>query len=265
MTVFYKDDATELRSGDCLDPVAGLASLADRSVDIFITDPPYSEHVHRNHWVGQSFPRGRAGKIESFSRAKELGFAALDSSVRIAAAAEMARLVRRWVLVFSDLESAHLWRSDLESVGLEWVRTGIWHKLDSAPQFTGDRPAGSCEAITICHPPGRKRWNGGGHHAFWEHAVVINVRGSHRVHTAEKPLALMRELVRLFSDPGETIVDPFAGFCTTLRAAKDLDRRSLGWELQEKYLEPSVRRLGQAVLWKTPKQGTLVGNTEVGK
>jgi DNA modification methylase len=58
----------------------------------------------------------------------------------------------------------------------------------------------------------------------------------------------MRELVRLFSDPNELIVDLFAGSGTTLRAAKDLDRRSLGWELQEKYLEPSARRLGQAVL-----------------
>jgi DNA modification methylase len=67
----------------------------------------------------------------------------------------------------------------------------------------------------------------------------------------------MRELVRLFSDPGELVVDPFAGFVTTLRAAKDLDRRSLGWELQERYLKHSARRLGQSVLWRAPLQGTF--------
>jgi site-specific DNA-methyltransferase (adenine-specific) len=209
----------------------------------------------------------RAGKI---SEPRDLGFDRLSAAVRVAVAAHFARLARRWVLVFSDFESAHLWRHDLEATGLEYVRTGIWHKGNGAPQFTGDRPAVPGEAVVICHTHGRKHWNGGGRQAWWpadfepgelivfEHNVALDRRhdgGEQRVHTAQKPLSLMRELVRLFSDPNELIVDPFAGCATTLRAAKDLDRRSLGWELQEKYLEPSARRLGQAVLWRTPSQG----------
>jgi hypothetical protein len=87
--------------------------------------------------------------------------------VRVGVAAHFARLARRWVLVFSDFESAHLWRHDLEGAGLEYVRTGIWHKGNGAPQFTGDRPAVPGEAIVICHTHGRKRWNGGGHQAWW--------------------------------------------------------------------------------------------------
>jgi DNA modification methylase len=49
---FYQDDATELRHGDCLDPVDGLASLPDGSVDVCITDPPYSTHVHTKSRTG---------------------------------------------------------------------------------------------------------------------------------------------------------------------------------------------------------------------
>ena len=43
-------DAYELRIGDCLDPVTGMASLADKSVDHVITDPPYlRRHIHHLH------------------------------------------------------------------------------------------------------------------------------------------------------------------------------------------------------------------------
>jgi site-specific DNA-methyltransferase (adenine-specific) len=64
----------------------------------------------------------------------------------------------------------------------------------------------------------------------------------------EKPIELMRELVSLFTDPGELILDPFMGSGTTLRAAKDLGRRAIGIELEEKYCEIAVQRLAQEVL-----------------
>ena len=251
---FYADDMVELRHGDCLDSTDGLASLADHSIDVCIADPPYSDHVHAKQRSGMT---AHGGKIFT---ARNLGFDHLSDDVRVGVARELGRLVRRWVLVFSDIESCHLWRADLEAAGLEYVRTGIWHKNNGAPQFTGDRPAVACEAITICHPPGRKRWNGKGTQAFWEHNIAMDRRhdgSEQRVHTTQKPLPLMRELVRLFSEPGELILDPFAGAATTLRAAKDLDRKAIGWELQEQYCELAARRLGQGVLWQTPKQESL--------
>lgn len=71
---------------------------------------------------------------------------------------------------------------------------------------------------------------------------------SDRSHPTQKPLPLMRELVSLFTDPGETILDPFMGSGTTLRAAKDLGRKAIGIELEEKWCEVAARRLAQGVL-----------------
>ena len=68
-----------------------------------------------------------------------------------------------------------------------------------------------------------------------------------RVHPTQKPTALMKEAVLLMPE-SLTILDPFMGSGTTLRAAKDLGRKAIGIEIEEKYCEIAVRRLAQEVL-----------------
>lgn len=67
-------------------------------------------------------------------------------------------------------------------------------------------------------------------------------------HPCPKPNNAMRWLVNKISLEGETILDPFMGSGTTLVAAKNLGRRCIGIELEEKYCEIAVNRLAQDVL-----------------
>jgi site-specific DNA-methyltransferase (adenine-specific) len=246
MSIYYADESVTLYHGDCRE----VLPLIDSAHHV-ITDPPYSEHVHgaaRSSRMQSANDRG--GKFGADVRRNiDLGFTHLTPAVREFCAEQFARIAFRWVLVFSDTESSHLWRDDLESAGLDYVRTGAWVKLGSTPQFSGDRPATGFEAITIAHPTGRKRWNGGGKHALWTHPIVLDRgRNGARLHTTQKPLSLMGELVGLFTDEGETILDPFAGSGTTLVAAKQAGREAIGVELEERYCEVIAKRLAQGVL-----------------
>ena len=255
MKPYYSDEAVTLYHGDCQDVLPLV--LADNGVDHIITDPPYSDYVHAKSRRGGATAPSKDGSGRtppaSFARVKEFGFDALTSEVREFCGLQFARLARRWVLVFSDVESSMVWRETLTDEWrlknpacrqLEYVRTGCWLKRGSTPQFTGDRPATGFEAVTICHPKGRKRWNGGGGHAVWEHAIVLNRSGDDpRLHTTQKPEALMRELVLQFTDFGEVVLDPFAGSGSTGAACKKLGRLAVLVEAQEQYCEVIAKRI----------------------
>jgi hypothetical protein len=207
-----------------------LPMLPDGSVGHVISDPPYSEHTHAKVRRGGSFhapDRTEGVKRPVISTSAVLGFDALAPSLRATVATEVARVVRRWVLLFSDVESVHGWADDLRMNGLEHVRTGAWIKLGATPQFTGDRPGIGFEAIEIAHPKGRKRWNGGGTHAVWTHRICTD---DNRVHTTQKPLPLLMELVELFTDPGELVLDPFCGSGSLGIACTRLGRRYIGMD-----------------------------------
>lgn len=221
-----------LHPGDCLQ---GLSELKDASAAFVITDPPYEAEAHtRQRLVARA-----GGKLE----VEPLTFPPITEEQRAESARHMARLARRWILVFCQVEAAMKWRRALEDAGAAYKRTCLWVKPDGKPQYSGDRPGIGYESIVACHAPGRSRWNGGGSHGVF----IVNKGGDPRTgHQTQKPLALMELLVRLFSNPGELILDPFAGSGTTGVAAIRLGRRFLGWEMNPAYVEMARRRLATA-------------------
>lgn len=68
-----------------------------------------------------------------------------------------------------------------------------------------------------------------------------------RVHPGQFPVELAADHIRSWSNEGALILDPFMGSGTTLRAAKDLGRRAIGIEIEEKYCEIAAKRLSQEV------------------
>lgn len=175
-----------------------------------------------------------------------LPFEPMWGALRDFVARHVNRLTRRWVLTFCQIEAAPLWRKVYEDQALVYRRTCIWVKPDGMPQYTGDRPGMGYETFVAMHRAGRSRWHGGGRHGVW---IMNKAEGAGaNVHPTQKPIRLMHSLVDLFTDPDDVILDPFCGSGSTLRAAKDLGRRAIGIEVDERYCEVAAKRMSQAVL-----------------
>lgn len=230
---YYEDAAVRLYLGDCREILPTL-----EAVDHVITDPPFTQRTSENARSG--------GPAFGMVSDRTVSFDGIDGLERELAASFLSS-AQRWVITFCALEQLGRYA---DAAAEQWVRGTVWHRTNSAPQFTGDRPGQSCEGIAIMHRKGRKRWNRGGSSLFYEGPTVNSVGDKDRgtAHPTTKPAWLMASVVSDFTDPGDLILDPFAGSGTTAVAAKRLGRRCILIEREEKYCEIAAKRLSQGAL-----------------
>lgn len=230
----------DLRLCDALDPECGLPSLADGSVASVITDAPFDARTHRAAVELGDWRRGRRRV------AGALPFSPLDRETLAAVARQLARVARRWILVFAPERMIETWAAALEMAGARFVRIGLALRDNPRPQMTGDRPAPSCDFVVIAHAgAGRLRWNGHGRAGAWRSSAARFDPGG-QIHTAQKSLSLLRALVEDFSDAGELVCDPFAGVGTCAVACKQLGREFIGYEIDPAYHAPALARIERA-------------------
>jgi site-specific DNA-methyltransferase (adenine-specific) len=219
VTPYYDDGQCVIYHGDCREVDAWLAA------DVLVTDPPYGVH-HSKHGMNDVAVTGESRTGRSATRVLT------DEHVDVRNAA-LALWGDRPALVFGH------WRAP-RPTGTQ-MRL-VWDKCMIGMGGVGAwRP--SDEEIYVLGWPNPKHEGGSLGSIIRSDAC----RGAERPdHPSPKPLSLMRQLLQ-HCPPG-TIADPFCGSGTTLRAAKDLDRRGIGVELEERYCEIAANRLAQGVL-----------------
>lgn len=241
----------QLFCDDCRDIFSILPAI-----DHTITDPPYEAEAHTK--------QRRVKRVANRNTNSEpLNFEPIDGVDRIAIGRMIAEVTRRWSIVFCQAEAVALWRDALAPA--VYRRACVWIKPDGMPQLTGDRPGMGYESIVCAHRRGCSVWNGGGRTGVFIHNKYTP--GFVTEHPTTKPESLMIELISLFTDPGETIFDPFAGSGTTGVAAVRLGRHFIGVERDPKYFEFACERLraeerGQPLTSYRAGQGILFTGAE---
>jgi len=218
MKPYYSDDHVTLYHGDCREVDAWL------SADVLVTDPPYGINVQT------SYAARKRGALAACNNYPQIAGDAepFDPSLLLALAVPTAMF------------GANHYASRLPDAS-HWM---VWDKLDglASGRDVGFNDQADVELVWSNLPgPARlyaQRWMG---------AMKSGVdAGTPRRHPTEKPVELMRWVIKQM--PPGTIADPYAGSGTTLRAAKDLGRKAIGVELDERYCEIAAKRCAQEVL-----------------
>lgn len=250
-----------IHDGDCLEL---MRAMPPRSVDHVIADPPYSKRTHagiRAH--GRKSLKGGNRKVTA--RVVDVGFPPATPANVSDWMTQYARVARRWVLVFSDLELVPIWRRCARERGLRYVQACIWDRVGGAPQFSGRGPAACAEFILAFHVRDTpQRWNAGGKRGMYTFPVVANrfgQRGS-RIFTAQKPDGLMVALTGDFTDSGDSVLDSHAGSGTGGVACISLGRDFIGIECNPTTAALARERLS-AVARGTTLQAARAGQGEL--
>jgi len=222
VTPYYDDGNIQIFLGDCRDV---LPTLEAGSIDLVLTDPPYNA-INRQTNGLRRIDKGSADE------------APVDIDE---AAQEFVRIARGSIYVWCSDEQYTDWTLAFKQAGLT-TRICAWWKSDPSPMNGESLWLSALELCVFarkpkvyfgefCKPP------------IWQGPVERNVD-----HPCPKPQWLMRRLVLASAPLHGTTLDPFMGSGTTLRAAKDLGRRCIGIEIEERYCEIAAKRLSQSVL-----------------
>jgi DNA modification methylase len=246
MSLYYEDDVVRLYHADADDAL--VFSIVPDTIDLILTDPPYNVSDRNGR---ERTTVGTLKRKDGTSREVVRNFGAWDYEwTPEPFLAETCRLLREGggLVAFT---SEFLFASYLAS-GLDHRSLIYWRKVNPAPGFK--RLYMRAVEMAVWQTKGSGwTFNGGGAVAnVYEGPILSGFstvnNAEPRVHPTQKPLWLMKRLLNTHTDVGDLVVDPFMGSGTTLEAAKQLGRRAIGIEADERYCEAAAKRLAQQTL-----------------
>lgn len=244
-------------AGDCRDV---LASLPAKSVDLIFADPPYNLQLKNELW------RPNMTKVDAVDDAWDqfADFTAYDQFTH-----EWLQACRRvlkdtgTIWVIGSYHNIYRVGTLLQDLGYWFLNDVVWVKTNPMPQFRGVRFANAHETLLWCKKTRDQKKYTFNYQAMkaanndkqmrsdWELALCtgaerLRVNGE-KVHTTQKPEALLYRVILASSNPGDVVLDPFFGTGTSGAVAKKLNRRFVGIERDAAYIQAAQARIDSIV------------------
>lgn len=232
-----------LLTDDCIN---SLQKIKNQSVHLILTDPPYN--------LGQ-FMHNRNTNLKKM-RKNQFAYSGWDNLPYNEWLKDMdmffkesSRILVKGgsMLIFMSIIKVESIISLAEKYNFYYKTTGIWHKTNPMPRNMNLHFVNSTEAwiyFTKDANTGTFNNNGKMIHDFFETSLTTQSEKKYGKHPTQKPIKLIDRFVELLSNEGDIVVDPFMGSGTTGVSCKKLNRKFIGIDQNNEYVQIAEQRIG---------------------
>lgn len=219
-----------------------LCKLHDYSIDLILTDPPYNIAKYSTGNIALPGREALNNDIASWDMVD------IDPREFID---EFKRILKPDgnIFIFTSYNLIGKWHEVFDKE-FDTFQFFIWHKTNPAPKIFKNGFLNSCEMIICMWNKGHK-WNFSNQnemHNFFESPICMRPeRLSNPKHPAQKPVKLLKHIIKIASNPSDIVFDPFMGVGSTGVAALELKRKFIGCEIEKEYFDASKKRLEEIV------------------
>lgn len=235
-----------------------LHRIPDYSIDLILTDPPYNLGKYS---TGNIPLPGRTAINNDLASWDKEDFNPEEW------ADEFVRILKPEgnLFIFTSYNMIGKWHALLDHK-FDASNFMVWHKTNPTPKIFKTGFLNSCELIFICWNK-KHKWHFGKQsdmHNFFESPICMRPeRLSEPKHPTQKPIALLEHIIKLTTNPGDIVFDPFMGVGSTGVAAINLNRRFIGIEKQEDYALAAKKRISNSInLFMIEEPAIKYGNAQ---
>ena len=233
-----------------------MDTLPKYSIDALHTDPPMNLAYDRQFTRDGIKPVdldfgdwdyfGSAGRNSTSKLDKESNIAFIDFTKSwLKKADRLLKATATIVIWMPDRYLSHIRDYLLWDLGYTPPSTFYWHATNPAPRFIKTTLVSSvipCLVTVKRKQLGKINWlSEFSHmHNFMEHPIV---GGNERVHPCQKPMAVTKRLLKIFTNEGDIVLDPFSGGGTTAMCCEEMNRKWVAIERDPEHFKNSTKRL----------------------
>jgi adenine-specific DNA-methyltransferase len=262
----YSSETVTIYHGDCLEV---LSSLQDESVDLIFADPPYN--------IGKQFAEFKDAWPSDGDYANwcyqwlELCIKKLKpgGSLYVMTSTQAMPYLDLWLREKLTILARIVWHYDSSGVQARKYFGSLYEPIlfcvkdvknysFNSSEIEVEAKTGAIRKLMDYRkdvPTPYKTTKVPGN--VWRIPRVRYRMAEYEEHPSQKPEVLLERIIKASSNPGDVILDPFAGTFTTCAVAQKLGRYGIGIETQEKYIKIGLRRLEIASHFKGEKLNTL--------
>ena len=228
----------ELKNEDML---TGIKSIADNSIDLLVTDPPYLiVQGGCTKPLGGMLGNATGGCLNRQMKNVKNGKLFDHNSIKFSDwLGETYRVLKpkSHAYIFCSGRRLNELTTEALKAGFIYQNLLVWVKQNSVPNKYYMNKA---EFILMLRKGGAKNINMLGSNTVLEYRNKLG----NKLHPTEKPVALLKHLIENSSQPNEIVLDPFAGCGSTGLACKQTERNFIGYEIDKKYYDIALRVMG---------------------